>query len=354
MRVLSLTALAFLVPALLAAQAGTATITGTVRDEVGQPVRDAVVVLDADSTALRARTDAEGRFTIAGVAVGRRDLQVVRIGYRPHRAGIEVPASGLDITVTLERLAIQLDTVSVRVTRTGIHGVVSTRGMSLLPHEPRPLRGAIIEILDTRHRTTTDRDGRFSIDAVGEGAWSILVRADRHQSSMTSVYVPPEGGLDVNIVLDSTIADWQRREDLEFREISRRLREANNPSAFVSMSELVGPEGMTLKEALRVAPSTLSRGLLVMDDVACVYVDGNPRPGLTVADILAEEVQAVEVYGIDARGRIVAPIRPWLLGTHCGTGTRMGPFDRTGVRTRLEMDNWARVVVVWLKRGRRH
>jgi hypothetical protein len=156
--------------------------------------------------------------------------------------------------------------------------------------------------------------------------------------------------------MDSTIADWQRREDMELREISRRIREATNPSAFVSMQELAGPEGMTLRDALRVAPSTLSRGLLVKDDVACIYVDGEPRPGMTAGDIPAADVQAVEVYGINARGGTLAPQRPWLLGTFCGTGNRQGPFDRgeviAGRRSRLDMDNWARVVVVWLKRGR--
>jgi hypothetical protein len=143
---------------------------------------------------------------------------------------------------------------------------------------------------------------------------------------------------------------------MELREISRRIREATNPSAFVSMTELAGPEGATLKNALRVAPSTLSRGLIIRDDVACIYIDGDPRPGMTVGDILAVDVQAVEVYGINAKGGTEAPRRPWLLGTFCGTGIRQGPFDRgeviAGRRSRLDMDNWARVVVVWLKKGR--
>lgn len=336
-----------------------AIVSGTVRDETGRPAREAVVVIDAETSALRTRTDADGRFRIERVPIGRHELQVVRIGFRPHRSTIEVPAAGLDVPVTLDRLPVVLDSVSVRVTRTGIHGVVTTRGISLLPHEPRPLRGAIVEVLDSPHRVTTSADGRFTVGTLGEGAYSLLVRLDRYQSRVVSIYVPPEGGVDVMVVLDSTIADWQRREDMQLREISQRIREANNPSAFVSAMELAGPEGMTLKDALRVAPSTLSLGLLVRDDITCVYVDGTPRPGMTSGDILAEEVGAVEVYGIDAKGGTKAPSAPWQLGTFCGTGIRQGPGwvpqyegPRGALSRRREMDNIARVVVVWMKRGR--
>jgi hypothetical protein len=353
-----------LVPAMTAAQGPTTQVTGTVVDSEGRPVNNAVVVIDPLAAALRTRSDDAGRFRITGVDTGRHELQVVRIGFRPHRAPIDVPAAGLDISVTMERLARQLDTVSIRVARTGIHGLVATRGMALLPHDPRPLRGATVEILDSPHRTSTGADGRFSVEALGEGAWSLLVRLDRYQSRMVSVYVPADGGLDVEIVLDSTIADWQRRDDMELREISSRIREATNPSAFVSAAELAGPEGMTLDEALRNAPSTLSRGLITKDDVTCIYIDGTPRPGMTAKDILADEVHAVEVYGINARGGTQAPMAPWPKGAHCGTGMRLGPFFRppgfappagSGGRSvrggRQEMDNIARVVVAWLKRG---
>ena len=344
----------------LSAQTPTGAVSGTVRDENGLPVREALVVLDAESTPMRARTGDDGRFRIDRVPVGGHELQVVRIGYRPHRSRITVTGSGVTVDVTIERAPMLLDTIAVRVSRTGIHGIVTTRGIALLPHEPRPLRGAIVEVLDTPHRTTTGTDGRFSLGQIGEGAYSLLVRIDRYQSRIVGAYVPPEGGLDLNIVLDSTIADWQRRLDMEMREISRRLHEAANPSAFVSAAELAVPEGTTLKDALREAPSTLARGLLVRDDFSCIYVDGEPRPGMTVGDILAEDVHAVEVYGINARGGTQVPLKPWQKGTFCGTSTRQGPLWRApadelprGVRlSRLDMDNWARVVVIWMKRGR--
>jgi hypothetical protein len=331
----------------------TGSFSGVVRDELGRPIREALIVLDAETTPMRARSDVEGRFRIDRVAVGGHELQIVRIGFRPHRSRIEMTVAGVTIEVTLQAAPVLLDTIAVRVARTGIHGIVVTRGISLLPHEPRPLRGAIVEVLDHTYRTTSGRDGTFRIDAIQEGAFSLLVRLDRYQTRLVPAHVPATGGLDMTIVLDSTIADWQRREDYQLRDISRRLREANNPSALVSEAELAGPEGQTLKDALRVAPSTLSRGMLAKDDVTCVYVNAQPRPGMTAGDILAEDVHAVEAYGTGSG--VTPPVR-WLLGTFCGTGARMGPFHipglPAGARPRPEMDNIIRVLMVWTKRGR--
>lgn len=346
----------------LAAQTtATGMVTGTVRDELGRPVREALVIIDAETTPMRTRTNVDGRFRIADVPAGGHELQVVRIGFRPHRSRITVTESGFSVDITIEHAPTLLDTIAVRVSRSGIHGSVVTRGISLLPHEPRPLRGAIIELLNHPYRTTTSADGRFSFGEITEGAYSLLVRIDRYQSRIVPAYVPPDGGVELSIVLDSTIADWQRREDMELREISGRLRHANNPSAFVSAAELTVPEGTTLRDALRDAPSTLSRGLLVRDDVTCIYVDGEPRPGMTAGDVLAEDVHAVEVYGIDARGRTQAPVKAWQSGTFCGSGTRQGPLAPMTASADMprgyrlpekQMDNIARVAVIWTKRRR--
>ena len=78
-----------------------------------------------------------------------------------------------------------------------------------------------------------------------------------------------------------------------------------------------------------------------------------------VKNVMQREL-AVEVYGLDGRGKTQAPIVPWLMGTFCGTGTRQGPYWKPsmgegprGYRIPArEADNLARVVVVWTKRGR--
>jgi hypothetical protein len=343
----------------VAAQEPRGILRGIVRDDAGQPVRDAVVALDPETAPRQARTDAQGQFQFPNVAQGPHELVVARLGYRPYRTTIQVGADGAQVTVELRRAPVQLDTIAVRATRPGLFGLVATRGMELLPHEPRVLAGAIVEVINTSFRATTGRDGRFSLPQLGEGSYSVLVRLDRYQSRMVPVYVPPDGGIEVSIVLDSTVAEYQKRDDDALRGISLRQRLAVNPSAFVGMHELRATEAPSLREALRVTPSTLFRGIVVRDDITCVYINGQPRPGMAASDIPIDDVEAVEVYGAMVGGVPTAQLAPWARDTFCGSGRRPGPDSQATDRPRGERaprtvvgDNIARVIVVWT-RGRR-
>lgn len=325
-------------------------IVGTVRDPLGQPIRDALVTVDPDSarTTFRMRTDAEGQFRFTRVPSGRHELQVVRLAFAPHYSTVEVGTDDVRLTIEMQPIPLRLDSVVVRAARSGVYGTVATRGWELMQHDPRPLRGATIEVLDSPYRRTTSADGRFAIPDLREGAYTLLVRLDRYASRVVSVYVPPDGGVDVTVVLDSVVADYQRRDDYLMRDMSRRLRQATYPSTLVPMAELAGPPGRSLKDALRAAPSAITRGLLLLDEVTCVYLNGSHKPRMTAADILAEDVQAVEVYGVFARGGTVAPEDPWRPGELCGTGMFEGPQGRL----RQYSDNIARVIVIWTRRRR--
>ena len=88
----SLVLLATLAPAVHAQSL--ASVTGTVRDGAGSPVRDAVVVVDPDSASRRTRTTADGRFRIDSVTPGEHFLLVARLGFRLAAVGIR-PAARL-------------------------------------------------------------------------------------------------------------------------------------------------------------------------------------------------------------------------------------------------------------------
>jgi hypothetical protein len=331
------------------AQDTTGVVTGIVRDQTGQPVVEALVAVDPDSaSAKRARTDAEGRFRLVNIRHGRHEVQVVRLGFAPHYATIDVGPDEVQLTITMQHIPIQLDSIIVRAARSGLYGTVATRGWELMQHDPRPLDRVTVEVLDTRYRAGTSRDGRFGIPQLTEGAYSLLVRADGFSSRIAAVYIPPAGGVEVTVVLDSMVADYQRRDDFQTRDISRRIREADNPAALVGEYELRGAPGRSLRDALREAPSAISRGLIVKDDVSCLYVNGEPRPRTTADDILAEDVQSVEVYGLSAFMTTMRPPgRGYGRGMFCGTGTHEGPLI-----TFRESYNVARVIIVWLKRRR--
>ena len=274
---------------------GTSVLSGIVRDQTGAPVREALVVVDPDSLSLRARSGVDGRYRITGVPQGRFEVRVVRIGFRPRSLTVDVTSNATELNIDLESVPIPLDTIAVRVTRPGLYGLVVTRGINLLPHEPRPLPNATIEVLNEPHRTKSGADGRFSIPQLGIGSHSILVTLDRFTPRMVPVTVPPDGGVDITFTIDSIFADYQRWDADRIRGITRRLNEARSPATFVSAHEL-DADAPDLKEALRYAHSVLSRGIIVQNVDVCIYIDAVPRGDLRLEDVQPIDIQGIEVY----------------------------------------------------------
>jgi TonB-linked SusC/RagA family outer membrane protein len=106
---------AFLAPPQLRAQAGT--IAGVVVDAAtAQPVGD--VQIGVVGTELGARSDASGRFQIAGVTGARVSLRATRIGYRA--LVTEVAVGTQDARLLLEAVPLQLDATVVTGAPAGI------------------------------------------------------------------------------------------------------------------------------------------------------------------------------------------------------------------------------------------
>lgn len=71
-------------------------LTGTVRDAAARPVAGAVVTVRvAGTTSVTARTDAEGRFSLAGVPAGRQEITVTALGLSPVVLDVTVPPTGV-------------------------------------------------------------------------------------------------------------------------------------------------------------------------------------------------------------------------------------------------------------------
>jgi carboxypeptidase family protein len=337
---------------------GTAAVSGIVTDENGAPVREVLVVIDPDSLSLRTRTSADGRYRIT-VPTGRYEVRVVRIGFKPQSLTINVTESTHELNITMTSVPIPLTTVSVRVSRPGLYGTVLTRGIELLPHAPTPLRAANIQVLNEPYQVRTERDGRFSIPDLPIGAHSILVALDHYITRMIPVTVPPEGGVELTIQLDSLYADYQRREEVKTREIGWRIRRATNPATFVSAHDL-DPEAKDLRQALRFAQSVLTRGINVMDARIqwVIYIDGQ-RTYLQPADLKAEDIASfsgIEVYptntlddALSVPGSM-ANIGALDDGMLFGRGQRAPGFsNRTSVRTR---GNSAYLLMIWTSKRR--
>jgi iron complex outermembrane receptor protein len=117
MRTLTLVVLAlWCAPALLLAQNEPAgDLVVTVRSESGSPLAEAEVGVEAQ----QALTDARGVARLS-VSAGRHHLKVARIGFEPATLDLQVPPNReVSVTVTLEPVPYQLDSVTVLSTRIG-------------------------------------------------------------------------------------------------------------------------------------------------------------------------------------------------------------------------------------------
>jgi hypothetical protein len=337
---------------------GSATVSGVVSDETGAPVREVLIVIDPDSLSLRTRTGVDGRYRIT-LPTGRYEVRVVRIGYKPQSHTVDVTGPTTELNIRLTSVAIPLSTISVRVSRPGLHGTVITRGIELLPHAPTPLRAANIQVLNEPYQVKSESDGRFSIPDLPIGAHSILVALDRYVSRMIPVTVPPDGGVELTIQLDSLYADYQRRDEQITREIGWRMRRASSPATFVSAHDL-DPEAKDLREALRYAQSVLTRGINLMDPRIrpVIYIDGQ-RTYLELSDLKAEDIagfSGIEVYppntlddqlSVPGSSANIGSLNDGML---FGGGQRAPGFsNRTSVRSR---GNGAYLIMIWTSKRR--
>jgi TonB-linked SusC/RagA family outer membrane protein len=108
--------LVFAAPA--AAQEGTGgTVTGRVADELnGAPIAAAQVVIVG--TALAARADAQGQYTLRGVPAGTHTVRALRVGYAEASQSVTV-ANGETVTADIRMRAVSIQLTPVVSTATG-------------------------------------------------------------------------------------------------------------------------------------------------------------------------------------------------------------------------------------------
>jgi hypothetical protein len=333
------------------AQVRAGQITGVVRDEFRVGIAGVTVVLDSAHLSKRAVTDSLGRFTITGVDSGPHLVRAVRIVFQPFERRLAVPDRGTFIEIDMPRLA-QLDTIPIRAMRTGVFGKVLTReGFSGLPN-------ADVSVVGARASTRTDTAGNFNFPAVAPGAYVVNVQRGGFGGRLLSVIVPKEGAVELSVVLEKAQAAEGRKQSAilmaEFE--SRSLMRGQN-SAIVPRQELYGRTGLSLRDALRYSPSFLLSGLVISDSQTCVYVNGEAAPGRAVSEFGAEEVVAVEIYGLRADYTTTLTSR-WPHGQPCGLDGSDSPESsgRTGLQSagsrssRIPADNIVRSIVIWTAR----
>lgn len=160
-----------------------ATVRGEVVDETGAPMADVEVATASampwmgGSDSRSARTDAEGRFVLAGLPPGTVEIEAEREGWLDASTGELELADG--------------------ETRSGVRLVLdsgfSIDGVVLLPGGD-PVRGARVRVerlvsggwggprLTRMGSATSGSDGRFSVTGLGEGNYTVRASLEREES----------------------------------------------------------------------------------------------------------------------------------------------------------------------------
>ena len=328
----ALLALQLLLPVSVAAQQGVTSLQGVVRNETGRPVEQAQILLDPGGGQRELRTDRDGAFRFVGVAPGEHRLRVMRIGFQMRDTSVVVGAgSQTDVVISLNRLT-SLSEVTVRAAAMGVYGVVLERD-SL-----KPIDGAHIELLGARAGDTTDATGAFAMGNARPGTYMLRVSHPMFDTRMLSVRVPPDSGIGIDIVLKPGRMPLPNSLEFGLKDMAQRIQwvTGGGNAAIVGRDELRN-HGSALEMALKFAPNVMRRGL-VIDEKACLFIDGVARPLVTVSAIDADQIETIEIYG--SRGDITGTLaKMWPRGAICGNpSARSAPGNR------------AQFVSIWMRR----
>jgi hypothetical protein len=105
--------------------------------------------------------------------------------------------------------------------------------------------------------------------------------------------MPFDGGVEIDVVLDSLYAEFQRWDEDRIRGVAWRTRRATNPATFITLQD-IDLEAKDLRDGLRYSEALLSRGLVIRG--GCIYLNGTPRPDLALQDFSPADVTSIEIY----------------------------------------------------------
>ncbi|HEX9563040.1 MAG TPA: carboxypeptidase regulatory-like domain-containing protein [Gemmatimonadaceae bacterium] len=315
-------------------------VQGVVRNETGRPIEQAQVILNPGAGQRELRTDADGRFQFVGVTPGSHRLRVARIGFQPDSQVIQAGGPFLGIAVVLRRLT-TLQEVAIQVRPTGVYGTV------LSGDQLKPVEGARVELLGARVRDTTDADGAFSMSAAPTGTFMLRVSSAGHDTRMLSVRVPRDTGVGIDLVLRPGSDKLDAHMEMLWADLAQRINWRGVNSAVVGREQLLS-RGRSLEMALKFAPDFATKSI-VIDEGACLFVDGVARPGATVRDFDTEDIESIEVYA--SRSEFSNTLgRRWPRGAICGNpGTGPRAAFRRG-QSPASRANRAQLVSIWLRK----
>ena len=178
-------------------------LIGFVKDELGNPIEGAEIIIGSDAT--RATTDTEGRFRIAGIPAGLNYVGARRIGYLPAVDLVRLsPADTLQFT--LDHIGQKMDTVKVKA-RAEAAWARDVRRYAFATESAR--YGAILTDRDIAERApivTSDLlRSRNGFNVIGSGPLARVVGSRSRCSPTIFLDGQPLVGFNINDIAPSTI-----------------------------------------------------------------------------------------------------------------------------------------------------
>lgn len=308
-------------------------LLGRITDAAGAPVPDASIRATQGARTLRAESEGDGDFRLGGLGAGTWTIAIRRLGFRPLAVDVEMPAEGLRRTFVLETVTLALDPVLVAAKWTGVRGLVGDS------RRITPLAGASVRLLGSDAAAASDGEGRFALPFPGDRAVLLRVQRAGFETRLLSVQVPADGYVELDVVLDTL--DKERNDAWMWRDLDQRLKFASPRAALVGREDIEATDAVALGTALSYSRAVIGRGVIITRR-ACLFVNGVPRPGMSVDAILAGEVEFVEAYppGTDLTRTLA---RSWPTGAECGVPDRTLPSSRIADRQK------AQFISVWLR-----
>ncbi len=306
-------------------------LVGRVLDAEGAAVEGATLRASRGTQTVLAYSDDDGSFRLSALAAGQWTLSIRRLGYTAARFDITMPEAGLRRDFGLIAVSRALDPVLIAERWTGIRGLV--RDARLLT----PLAGATIRVLGGDASVSSDIDGNFSLPLPSGREFLLRVERAGYATQLVSASVPADGYVELEVGLDTVLK--APKDYWVWRDLDQRLKYATPRAGLIHRDELSRTGATSLADALPYTGSVARLGLRISND-ACLYVNGEPRPGYPVSSILAGNVEFVEMYpaGSDLTRTLTMK---WPPGGTCGNGVAPAAAQRSS--------NQVRFVSVWLR-----
>lgn len=301
----------------------TGILAGTVKDEAGRAIAEAIITVEG--TARQVRSDTTGRFLIERVPVGLREVSIRRLGYRPVRAQFDIRAdSAMVLSATLVAEATQIAGVRVE------EQLLNQLGGVVLDERLEPLMGAEVDVVGLRRSVRTDVDGRFIFVDIPPGNYMLEVRAPGYALARRGVQMANRLERDLAIAmrlagderytmelartvaaeadrrksLAGARATYVGRQELERFQDTPLLQALIEGSGAIAMREVAAGRGGRTRGPISIdGRGTSSQRVFTRsagqaaEGLACVLVDGWEVPSVPILQFLrASEVELVEIF----------------------------------------------------------